>query len=213
MQNFPLYLPTSTCVFQIPNLLKIRVLSIIALFWLVASDLRAEPDTVAHSDSPSLLFAILFVAGLIGLSILIIASLTHWANKQDSINNMMPFCIEHLVKNASEVAKADSARALGNIKDPRALLILVGVINDRKVSSNLEQAASEGLQTMAMKYHKYEKLISDLLKASREGNHTKTLILLMVNFENQDRVYVQSAYVIGREYMRMSKHVDARLWL
>ena len=213
MQISPLCSPTSTNAFQIPFSPRMKTLGIVALLWLVASDIRAEQEVVAHTDSPSLLFAILFVAGLIGLSILIIASLTHWANKQDSINNMMPFCIKHLVENSSEVAKAHSARALGNIKDPRALLILVGVINDEKVTSHLQQTANEALQTMATKYPKYEKLIPDLLKASKEGNHTKTLILLMVNFENQNREYVQSAYVIGREYMRLRKYVDARLWL
>ena len=190
-----------------------KTFGIVALLWLVASDLRAEQEVIAHADSSSLLFAILFVAGLIGLSILIIASLTHWANKQDSITNMMPFCIKHLVENSSEVAKAHSASGLGNIKDPRALLILVGVINDEKVTPRLQQAANEALQAMATKYPKYEKLIPDLLKVAKEGNHTKTLILLMVNFENQNKEYVQSAYVIGREYMRLRKYVDARLWL
>ncbi len=213
MQISPLCSPTSTNVFQIPFSPRIKTLVIVALLWLVASDIQAEQEVVPHTDSPSLLFAILFAVGLIGLSILIIASLTHWANKQDSITNMMPFCIKHLVENSSEVVKGHSARGLGNIKDPRALLILVGVINDEKVTSHLQQTANEALQTMATKYPKYEKLIPDLLKASKEGNHTKTLILLMVNFENQNKEYVQSAYVIGREYMRLRKYVDARLWL
>ncbi len=146
-------------------------------------------------------------------SALIITALTRWSHKQDNINNMMSFCIKYLVETRNETDKCEAAKALGHAKDPGALLILVDVINDDNAGVNLHSTAIEALQNLSKIYHKYEGAINDLLSAVENKDHQKSIDTLLLNFENQGKHYVQSAYVIGREFMRLKQYPEAREWL
>jgi len=185
---------------------------------LVSAELLAEnaPAAGAAADSgtglPVLTIAF-FVAGLIGLSVLVITALTRWSHKQDNIGNMMPFCIRYLVETRDVVEKCEAATALGHVKDPAALLILVDVINDQETEKSLRKTASEALRDMSRIYGRYEKVIDNLLLAAEDKDHQKSIDILISNFENKDKKYVQSAYVIGREFLRLKQYAEAREWL
>jgi tetratricopeptide (TPR) repeat protein len=179
--------------------------------------LAAQSSSVgAASDGgngSSTLTVVLFIVGLIGLSVLIITALTRWGHKQDNISNMMPFCIKYLVETRNESEKCEAAKALRHVKDPGALLILVDVINDEGAEESLRRTACEALREMSQVYRKYKNVIDNLLSAVEEKDHQKSIDILISNFENREKKYVQSAYVIGRTLMRLKRYADARDWL
>lgn len=158
-------------------------------------------------------FVVLFIVGLIIVSVLVITAITRWSKKQDNIDNMMPFCIKYLVETSNEAEKCEAAKALGQVKDPGAILILVDVINDEGAEEGLHKTAGEALRTLSKIYRKYEDIINDLLSAVEETDHQKTIDILISNFEHRQKLYVQSPYVIGREFMRLKKYAEAREWL
>ena len=110
------------------------ILCVIPALWLGAVDAHASSDGGAESP---LSMVLIFIAGLITVSILIITALTRWGHRQDSIGNMMTFCIKYLVETRNEAQKCEAAQALGQVKDPGALLILVDLINDESAGENL----------------------------------------------------------------------------
>ncbi len=126
---------------------------------------------------------------------------------------MMSFCIKYLIETRNEADKCSAATALGHIKDPRALLILTDLINDENAGDKLHKTAIEALQRLSKIYRKYENAINQLLVAVEEKDHKKSIQILIQNFEKQERKFVQSAYVIGREYMRLKQYPEAREWL
>ena len=185
---------------------------------LISAGLLAEhaPAADAAADGGNglpVLTVALFIGGLIGLSVLVITSLTRWSHKQDNIGNMMPFCIRYLVETRDETEKCEAAKALGHVKDPAALLILVDVINDEDAEKSLRKTAGEALRDMSRIYGKYEKVIDKLLSAAEEKDHQTSIDILISDFENREKKYVQSAYVIGREYLRSKQYAEAREWL
>jgi len=164
---------------------------------LLAEDVPADAALGGGNGLPILTVTI-FIGGLIGLSVLVITALTRWSHKQDNIGNMMPFCIRYLVETRDATEKCEAAKALGHVKDPAALLILVDVINDEDAENSLRKTAGEALRDMSRIYGKYEKIITNLLSAAEEKDHQKSIDLLISKFENKERKYVQSAYVSGR---------------
>jgi tetratricopeptide (TPR) repeat protein len=183
-----------------------------ALLAIPGVAVSAESRVDAEAGSP-LLFIVLFVAGIIGVSTSLIVGLTRWGHKQDQIQSMMPFCIRYLVESKNESEKIEAATALGQAKDPGALLILADVVNDENAGDGLRSAAGAALREMSRRYRKYSSMINDTLSAVEEKDHRKIIDLLIKNFENQTKKYVQSAYLIGREYMRLEQYSDARTWL
>jgi len=186
--------------------------------WINSTELQAaQPSGLqATSDSATGLsasFVILFIVCLILASVLVITALTRWSKKQDSIDSMMPFCIKYLVETRNGAEKCAAAKSLGQVKDPGALLILVDVINDEGAEESLRKTAGEALRSLSKIYRKYETIINDLLSAVEERNHQKSIDILISNFEHQRKLYVQSPYVIGREFMRLKKYAEAREWL
>ena len=173
----------------------------------------AAQSAVETAEGNSILFFAAYAIGIIGISVVLIFGLTHWGHKQDQILNMMPFCIKSLVESKDENEKIAAARALGEAHDPGALLILTNIADDENASEQLREAASEALQQMGKKVRRYSSVINDCLEAVEAKDHQRLIDLLIKNFEQQKRTYVQSAFLIGREYMRMSRWSDARTWL
>ena len=66
---------------------------------------------------------------------------------------------------------------------------------------------------MSDNYRKFEKVIGRLLAATEVSDHERIIELLKTHFEHEEKKYTQSAYVIGRELVRMGKYADAREWL
>ncbi|MCP5416664.1 MAG: hypothetical protein H6965_06200 [Chromatiaceae bacterium] len=190
----------------------LAVLVVLVLLLTLHATAVAAADSNAGTGSP-LLFILSFTAGIITISVAIIFGLTHWSHKQDRIQSMLPFCIRYLVESKNESEKIQAAATLGQSKDPGALLILVDVVNNEKASEALHDAAYAALQEMAHRYRKYSALIKDILTATAEKEHARIIELLIENFENQNRKYVQSAFVIGCEYMRLAHYSEARAWL
>lgn len=172
----------------------------------------AENGNASQSESP-LLFLILFGSSIVAISVILIVGLTRWGHKQDQLQSMMPFCIRYLAKSKNEVEKISAAKVLGHAKHPAALLILTDIVNDETVGEGLHKAAVEALREMSLNYRKYTQLIDESLTAVEEKNHLKTIDLLIRYFENGKEQHVQSAYVIGREYIRIENYSEARTWL
>jgi len=174
----------------------------------------ALADSVAGSGAEtSVLFIVAFALATIAVSVLLIVGLTRWGHKQDQIENMMSFCIKYLVESKNEHEKREAASALGEAQDPDALLILINIADDDDADEGLRRTAGEALQTMSRNYRQYSSMIIDCLKAVEEKDHKRLIDLLLETFENEKRKYAQSAYLIGREYMRMEQYPDARIWL
>jgi tetratricopeptide (TPR) repeat protein len=189
---------------------QLLILFVIPALWLGAVGAHASSDGGAES---SLFTVLIFIAGLVAVSVLIITALTRWGHRQDSIGNMMTFCIKYLVETRNEAQKCEAAQALGEVKDPGALLILVDVINDESAEENLRKTAGDALRNLSGVYSRYEQVIDDLLSAQERKDHRKSIDILISNFENRNKKYVQSAYVIGREFMRLKEYAEAREWL
>ncbi len=189
--------------------------------WILISGIAAMlipgkvfAETAADAGAAnSILFFVTFTLGIIGVSVLLIVGLTHWGHKQDQIQSMMFFCIKSLVESKNESEKIHAARALGDAQDPSALLILVNIVGDDNAGEDLRKAAGKALQEMSRNYHQYTGVINDFIKAAEEKDHKTLIELLIKNFENQKKTYAQSAYLIGREHMRMEQYIDARIWL
>ena len=189
---------------------KRRALYVFPALWMGTIDVHASSDGAAES---SIFIVLMFIAGLIAVSVLIISALTRWGHKQDSISNMMTFCIKYLLETRNEVQKCEAAQALGQMKDPRALIILVDVINDESAEENLRKTAGDALRNLSGIYNRYEQVIDELLSAEERRDHKKSIDILISNFEDRDKKYVQSAYVIGREFIRLKEYAEARDWL
>ena len=145
----------------------------------------------------------------------IVGSVISWSRHQDDLNNMVIFCIKYLIESKNTQEKIDAAKALGHAKDPAALLVLVDVINDRELQEkDVRLTAINALYEMSSHYKKYKKLILVLLNATEQHEHQKIIDILITSFElDNDKKYVQSAYVIAREYIKLQQYDDARVWL
>ena len=189
---------------------KRRALCFFPALWMGTIDVHASSHGVSES---SVFIVVTFIAALIAVSVLIITVLTRWGHEQDGISNMMTFCIKYLLETRNEVQKCEAAQALGQVKDPRALIILVDLINDESAEENLRKTAGDGLRNLSGIYGRYEHVIEELISAEERRDHKKIIDILISNFENRNRKYVQSAYVIGREFMRLKEYAEARDWL
>ncbi len=126
---------------------------------------------------------------------------------------MMYFCIDFLINTTNTTERHRAAKLLGQAKNPGALLVLIDVINDESAEEDIREAARDALLDMSERYRRFSKVIGRLLAAAEVNDHERTVELLKTHFEHEDRKYVQSAYVIGRELVRLEKYADAREWL
>jgi len=160
--------------------------------------------------APGILIAFLVA---LALSALIIVGLVLWGRKQEHLRDMMLFCMKYLIQSEDEAERADSARALGQAKDPGALLTLANLTWDDEEPDAVRKAASEALHAMSDRFRKHAKLIADLEDAAEQRDFRRIIEIITAHFERGEKKYVQSAYIIGRHYMRLERYADARPWL
>ena len=201
-----------------PSLLGPLLLCGLVLFAFLSPDLLAatEPGggrAAAENDNSNLVLALSFGLALLILTVLVVGGLTLWSKKQDEINHMMFFCIRYLIDSQNQAERYKAAKALGRAKEPGALLILLDVVIDEQGDEEVRDCAATALMEMGQKYRKYRKVIKDLTSALEDTDHQKIIDVLISSFEGEGKKYVQTAYVIGREYMRLGNFADAREWL
>jgi tetratricopeptide (TPR) repeat protein len=171
----------------------------------------AEPASNQHGDMATVLVIVLLVA--LGLAALFIFGLVHWSRTQEHTRDMMRFCMKFLLHSENEAERCASARSLGRTNDPGAILILVDVMWDEEEAEPVRKAAGEALHEMSGRLRKHDTIISSLESALEKRNYQGIIDILIENFERGKTKYVQSAYLIGRQDMRLDHFFDAREWL
>lgn len=174
----------------------------------------AAAESVASQDNGGLATALataLLVA--VALGALLIIGLVHWGRKQEHIGEMMHFCMKYLLRSEDEAERCAFATALGESKDAGALLVLVDIILDEEEAEAVHKAAREALHEMRANFRKYRDMITDLELEAEQRNFLGIINILIDNFEQDKMRYAQSAYIIGRHYMRLGNYLDARKWL
>lgn len=206
---------------EIFDLVRIRlfVLSIVLFAAIIfLPELLANPqiDNEAFpvaDESSSLLFTILIITGVVGLAAFIVFALISWGRKQDDIDNMMSFCVKYFFDTTDKAEKCKAASALGKTKNIGALLVLVDVVNDEKIEKSVREAAEKALAVMSSRYTIYRNAINELISGIKYKDHQKVIDILISNFEKDGGSYAQSAYVIGREFIRLKQYDVGREWL
>ena len=191
-----------------------RILSVLSLFgFLTAPAPVVAVTSISGLDGNDMTAALLIVVlGAVALGALVITGLVLWSNKQEHMRDMMLFCMKYLVHSKDETERCNSAMALRRVRDPGALLVLVDVIWDEEETEAVRRAASEALHDMGAHFSKHRKIIADLELGVEQRNFARIIEILTANFENGKTKYVQNAYVIGRNYMRLERYSDARDW-
>jgi len=186
----------------------------LTVWLLVSSSLSAAAaaETLPEEPSSVMPFLVLGVATIV-VGVLLITGLTLWSRKQDEISNMTYFCIDFLINTRNETERYRAAKELGQVKNPGALLVLIDVINNEFAEESIRKAAGDALLEMSQKYRRFKKVIRELLAATEDKDHERIVELLKTHFEHEEKTYVQSAYVIGRELIRLKEYADAREWL
>ena len=164
-------------------------------------------------DGNSILLVLTTLFGVLGLGALIVYGLTSWGKKQDDIDNMMSFCIKYFFDTTNTAEKCNAAAALGKTKNTGALLVLIDVISDEKLEKKVRKAAKKALKEVHTHHRKYRTLIKEITAAIKDKDHQRVVDLLIANFEKNGGGYAQSAYVIGREYIRLDNYDAGREWL
>ena len=186
----------------------------LTVWLLVSSSLSAAPaaETLPEEPSSVMPFLVVGVATIV-VGVLLITGLTLWSRKQDEISNMTYFCIDFLINTRNETERYRAAKELGQVKNPGALLVLIDVINNEFAEESIRKAAGDALLEMSQKDRRFKKVIRELLAATEDKDHERIVELLKTHFEHEEKTYVQSAYVIGRELIRLKEYADAREWL
>ncbi len=190
---------------------KMSAFTILLLYSSLLSAAGAA-ETLSKGPSAALPVVAFGVAAFVVVALLA-TGLTLWIRKQEQINNIMYFCLDFLVNAKNETERRRAATELGRANDPRALLVLVDVINDESVEEGIREAARDALLDMGEKRRGFNKPIAGLMAAAEAKDHERTVELLMTYFEQGEQKYVQSAYMIGRDLVRIEKYADAREWL
>ena len=186
----------------------------LTVWLLVTSSLSAAPVAeTLHEEPSSFMPFLVFGVATIVVGVLLVTGLTLWSRKQDEISNMMYFCIDFLINTRNKTERYRAAKELGRAKNPGALLVLIDVINDESAEESIRKVAGDALLEMSQRYRRFKKVIRELLAATEDKNHERTVELLKTHFEHEEKTYVQSAYVIGRELVRLKNYTDAREWL
>jgi tetratricopeptide (TPR) repeat protein len=181
---------------------------------LVSTSVSVARAAETLPEEPSSVIPLIAVGvATIVVAVLLVTGLTLWSRKQDEISSMMYFCIDFLINTRDTNERHRAAKLLGQAKNPGALLVLVDVINDETAEESIREAARDALLDMSDHYRRFEKVIGRLLAASEVNDHERVVELLKTHFEDEERKYVQSAYVIGRELVRLENYADAREWL
>ena len=180
---------------------------------LFAGSETARDVALDGDNGSSLVNALVAGLGLLLLAVLTVGSLVLWSRKQDRLSVMTSFSMRSLIESKSEEERSAAAKTLAHAKDPGALLVLLDAFSDEDVRENLRRSAGEALTEMASRSRKHRHLIKALMAALEEDDHGKVVSILEQNFEGGERAYVQSAFIIGREYLQLGRYVKARNWL
>jgi len=155
---------------------------------------------------------LLIVIGILALTALVVTVVTRWSSKQDHMNEMVSFCMRFLIDSRRASEGREAAMALGQAKDPRAIMVLLDVVNDQQADQTVRKAAADALSAMSTDYRKYKQVIAELISASELQDHSRLIEILTINFEKSGAGYVQTAHVIGRAYLRQEHYADAKEW-
>ena len=186
----------------------------VTVWFLVSSPLMvASAAETMSKEPPSAMTLVVFAVATIAIGALLVTGLTRWSRKQDEISNMTYFCLDFLINRTNKVERYRAAEELGRAKSPAALLVLVDVVSDESNEESIRMAARDALLEMSENYRRFKKVIAGLLAATEADDHERVVEILKTHFEHDDKKYVQSAYVIGRELVSLEKYADAREWL
>jgi tetratricopeptide (TPR) repeat protein len=188
---------------------RVPLAAVIGFLVTPAAAAESAAGAVAGA-APGILMALL--VGVL-LSAVIVMGLVLWSRKQEHLHDMVVFCMKYLSHSEDEAERAQSARALGRAKDPGALLTLANLTWDEEEPEAVRKAASDALHEMSRHFRAYAKLIPDLEAAAEQRDFPRIIELITANFEQANRKYVQSSYIIGRHYMHLGRYTDARDWL
>jgi len=186
-------------------------LQLVSMSIYAADPLSIPPNAENGISSYLILIIILIITIVVATVGLVIA----WSKKQDEVNHLTFFCISHLILSSSQEEKCEAARALAQTKSPIALLVLIGIINDKEwVDEAVRKIAFDSLKIMAERFKRHKKLLNLIIPAIENKQHDVIIDLLIERFEKTGKKkYVQCAYVIGREYIYLEQYDEAKLWL
>lgn len=187
-----------------------RVLSMLPIFMLLTvSSSASAAETEEGGILAGLLLALLLA---VTIAVLVIAGIVYWSRKQEHAGEMTLFCLKYLVHSLDESERCASAKALGKANDAGALLVLLDVSLDEQEPAAVRRAAAEALHDMGENVRKFKKTIDELEVEKEQDNLPGLVGVLTAHFEQGEKVYAQSAYVIGRLHMLMALYGDAREW-
>ncbi len=187
----------------------LRLLAVSLL--LTATAAFAEPDQ-AGGNSLTALHGVMIALGLLALAGIGVTTLVLWGRKQDQIGEMALFGMRYLLDFERVAEGAKAAKELGRSGDPEAFLVLLDVFQDEAAPDPVRGAAGEALADMSRRSRKLAKVIEKAKSASEKGDHNELIRILTDNFEREGTGYVQSAYLIGRAYLRLDHLADAKEW-
>ncbi|MET0064176.1 MAG: hypothetical protein ABW176_17965 [Candidatus Thiodiazotropha endolucinida] len=192
-----------------------RIFSFTAIVVLmITTDLQAAADALSNNHDDGMAIT-LIIALMISLTVgaALIIGLVFWGRKQDHIGEMMLFCMKFLLRSDDVTERCASARALGESRDDGALLVLVDIIADEEEPEEVHKAAREALHQMSELSRKHLDVFAEL-EMNIELQDTEGIINTVIErFEQGNKKYAQSAYTIGRHYIRLGHFVEAREWL
>ncbi len=178
------------------------------------TDIHAAAETLDKpqgDDMATPLIIALLISLTLGASL--IAGLVLWGRKQEHIGEMMLFCMKFLLGSNNVTERCASARALGEAHDIGALLVLVDIISDEEEAEEVHNAAREALQVMSRHSRKHRDVIEGLELSIEQQDSLGIINIILDNFEQKKKRYAQSAFIIGRHYIRLGRYVEAREWL
>lgn len=176
--------------------------------WSLALGLLLLLAAKADPLWPAMVSPFLFVGG---------ARRMRWRSLGSPSHSIRPSTTSHqmrvLVESGDEGKRCLAAQELATKKDLRALLVLTDVAADADEKSRVREAARKGLHLMAVLYRKQRVRIATLESAVEREDPQGVIDVLNGSFEMPANTKMQSAYVIGRQYMRLGRYADAREWL
>ena len=195
--------------------LALHIITLPCLFgFLTTPSTVAAVSSVNGQDDGSILVTLLIVVlATLVVTAFIIIGLVVWSHKQEHIDEMILFCMKYLLHSQDEAERCASARALGRANDYGALLVLIDITLDDEETKSVRTAARDALHETSAHFRKHKQVITDLEIEVEERNYSGIIAILIANFEQGKKRYVQNAYIIGRYYMRLTLYVDARDWL
>ncbi len=182
-----------------------QAVALIGLTFAPWSAFAADRSSVATGLLVALLLAVV-------IALVVILVIVRWSHKQEHAGEMTLFCLKYLVHSTDESERSASAKALAKANDAGALLVLLDVSLDDEELPSVRKAATEALHDMGERSRKYSKVIAELEHEREQENLAGLVGVITAHFEQGEKLYAQSAFVLGRLHMLMSLYADARDW-